>query len=161
MPKTLDHTCHLSNELQTLCNANWSVQLSSTAEVTGKTCDCWSQQISGNDAPSQGLNMPSLRFFSVCFPLFPFRCGPNCAVAVRENCSPVFFSLLMPPFCTVNSWSHDFGYGRSPVRLCPFYWSWTRTGQRPAGGWAKTTLFPITLTVPLIFSFYSEETSAF
>lgn len=30
----------------------------------------------------------------------------------------------------VNSWSHDRGYGRSPIRLCPFHWSRTGIGQR-------------------------------
>lgn len=64
------HSSHLSKELRILCNANWSIQLSSKAEVTGKTCDCWSQQISGNvhqyDAQSQSLNMASLSVFFSC-----------------------------------------------------------------------------------------------
>ncbi len=141
------HSSHLSflNELQILCNANWCVQLSSTAEVTGKTCDCWSQPISGNvcqyDAQRQRLNMASLSVF--------FSCSLGVAETVLLLWGRIvllFFLSPDAPFCTVNSWSHNFGYGRGPVRLCPFYWSWTRTGQRPAGGWAKTTLFPITLS---------------
>lgn len=51
------------------------------------------------------------------------------------------FCLFFVFFCLdttrkrVNSWSHDRGYGRSPIRLCPFHWSRTGTGQRSAGGW--------------------------
>ncbi len=140
------HSSHLSNELQILCNANWSVQLSSTAEVTGKTCDCWSQQISGNvhqyDAQSQSLNMASL---SVALLLLLFRCGRNSPSAVRENCSPVF-SL---------SWC--------PLLHCKFMitwlWIWTRSCPTlsvllelnpdwPETCWrvSQNILFPITLS---------------
>lgn len=68
------------------------------------------------------LVLSGVGFFSFFFSFFTF-------------CLFFVFFCLDTTRKRVNSWSHDRGYGRSPIRLCPFHWSRTGTGQRSARGW--------------------------